>query len=101
MAHIAPSGVALAALAGSVVTDDRIAGTLRYLQQNVGETTTPISLAWGLIGMTAHGWRPLFAEDWIEASLQNDAWAPLAEHEQALLLLAAKPDIICPSTLTA
>lgn len=97
VAHIAPSGVALAALAKSVVTDDRIAGTLKYLQQNVGETTTPISLAWGVIGLTAHGWRPLFADDWIEAALQNESWAPLAQNEQALLLLAAKPAIICPN----
>jgi hypothetical protein len=99
VAHIAPSGVALTALASSVVTDDRIAGTLRYLQQNIGETTTPISLAWALIGMTAHGWRPLFSDDWIDAALRNDAWAPMAEHEQALLLLAAKPEIICPMPL--
>jgi hypothetical protein len=101
VAHIAPSGVALTALASSVVTDERIAGTLRYLRQNVGETTTPISLAWALIGMTAHGWRPLFAAEWIDSALRNDAWAPLAEHEQALLLLAAKPEILCPSALPA
>jgi hypothetical protein len=101
VAHAAPSGVALAAIAKSVVTDDRIAGTLRYLQQNVGETTTPISLAWGVIGLTAHGWRPLFTDDWIDAALRNDAWAPLAQHEQALLMLAAKPEIICPSPLPA
>jgi hypothetical protein len=99
VAHVATSGVALTALASSVVTDERIAGTLRYLQQNVGEATTPISLAWGLIGMTAHGWRPLFADDWIEAALKNEAWGPLAELEHALLLLASKPDILCPSPL--
>jgi hypothetical protein len=101
VAHIAPSGVALTALAQSVVTDDRIAGTLRYLQKNVGEATTPISLAWGVIGLTAHGWRPLFADDWIDAALQNEAWGPLAQYEHALLLLAAKPQIICPSPLPA
>lgn len=99
--HIAPSGIALAALAGRSSNDSRIAGTLRYLQGAIGETTTPLSLSWALIGLTAHGWRPLFADDWIEAAFRNEAWRPLAHYEQALLLIAAKSEVFGPAPVPA
>ncbi len=95
--HVAPSGIALTALAGRSSNDRRIEGTLRYLQSAVSESTTPISLSWGLIGLAAHGWRPLFADDWIEAAFGNDAWSPLASYEKALLLLAARSEVLAAS----
>jgi hypothetical protein len=39
------------------------------------------------------------ADDWLAAALENKAWQPLSAYEQSLLLLAAKPTILCPAPL--
>ncbi len=90
LAHVAPTGVALAALAGREPATRRVDRSIDLLLSHVGPATTPISLAWACLGLTAHGRRPSAADAWIEQALGNDAWQPLAAYEQALLLLAAQ-----------
>jgi hypothetical protein len=94
VAHIAPTGVALVALAGRGMDDDRIEASLRFLEQAAGDRTTPMSLSWACMGLAAHGRSPELAGDWIEHALQEKAWQYLSEFELALLLLAAEPRIL-------
>jgi hypothetical protein len=92
--HLAPTGLAMLALAGEHEGDGRVARSLDYLEQNIGPTTAPASLSWALIGLTAHGRRPSHADQWIESALANPHWQPLAAYEQSLLLLASNPWIL-------
>jgi hypothetical protein len=97
--HMAPSGLALVALAGQSTADVRVTRSLTYLQENIDPATTPASLSWACLGLAAHDRRPLLADDWLAAALENKAWQPLSAYEQSLLLLAAKPTILCPAPL--
>lgn len=91
--HPAPTGVALVALAGHDSRDPRIQGSLDYLARTLEPDMTPMSLAWAVLGLTAHDRRPSDADAWIEAALSDDRWQPHAANELALLLLAASPDL--------
>lgn len=90
LAHVAPSGVALVALGPQPHQDHRVELTLRFLEESLTAITTPISLSWGCLGLTAHDRRPQAAGQWIEAALANARWQPLAADELALLLLASR-----------
>lgn len=90
LAHLAPTGVALATLAGRAPKRERIDRSIDLLLAHTGPATTPMSLAWACVGLTAQGQRPTAADAWIAEALTNQAWRPLATFEQALLLLAAQ-----------
>ena len=62
------TGHALCALEGSVPFD-RVATSLAYLTDEVRTIRTPLSLAWGVLALSAWGNRPSEAEDWIDRSL--------------------------------
>jgi hypothetical protein len=87
--QVEPTGVTLLALAGEQINDPRIGLSLQYLTDTVSAETTPISLSYGLLGLTAHNRRPAAANQWLETAfrrtVQRDA-SPLA---LALLVLAA------------
>src|SRR5205085_5895836 len=53
--HIEPTGIGLIALAGENDSSGRIAKSIAWLRRSVEPRTTPLSLAWGLIGLRAHG----------------------------------------------
>jgi len=89
--HVQPSGVAMLALAGQAVSDPRIERTLAFLERGVEAETAPASWSFACLGLTAHRRRPATAEARWQAVVQYNAWRPLAEHELALLLLAAEP----------
>jgi hypothetical protein len=93
LAHLAPTGVALAALTGRELDLARVERSIELLLAHTGPDTTPISLAWACLGLTARGRRPSMAEAWIEQALGNEAWQPLAAYERSLLLLAARPTL--------
>jgi hypothetical protein len=95
--HLAPTGIAMLALAGAHEGDDRVERSLAYLERAVGPTTAPASLSWACIGLSAHRRRPAGADEWIASAFANPAWQPLAAYEQALLLLAANPSLLSPS----
>ncbi len=87
--HVQSSGIAMLALAGEPIADERIEKSLDYLDQALGPATAPASLSFACLGLAAHGRRPDRADDWIAGALENNGRKPLAEYEQALLLLAA------------
>lgn len=91
--HAAPTGIAMAALAGHAAADDRIERSLQYLGTLAAPNMTPMSLSWACLGLAAQGQRPERTDEWVEIALNNPAWSPLSACEQALLLLAARPQL--------
>ena len=52
--HVEPTGLTLVAIAGEKIQDPRIELSLKYLEASLSAATTPISLSYGLLGLTAH-----------------------------------------------
>lgn len=75
--HVEPSGLALTALAGEEDKLGRIEKTLQYIERTLSPALGGVSLAYGLIGLTAHGRRPAEADQWISESLRG-ATSPFA-----------------------
>ncbi len=86
--YIQSTGMAMLALAGEPDCDGRVERSLAYLGRAISPRTTPVSFAWGLMGLTAHGRRPAEAEAWLEQVAKSvpDRMGPMPS---ALLLLAA------------
>jgi hypothetical protein len=91
VAHVQPTGLALLALGGEGLADDRIGKSLDYLTASIGPQTAAPSLALACLGLAAHGRRPAAADEWITGALAQRGDALLAAYEQALLLFAAAP----------
>jgi hypothetical protein len=88
--HVEPTGLAMLALADEKLYDPRIEFSLRYLLSALTAETTPISLSYGLLGLTAHDHRPAAANDWLAKQFDQviqDGASPL---KIALLTLAAQ-----------
>jgi hypothetical protein len=88
-----PTGIVLAALAGEP-HHPCIQSGVEYLERELPAMRSPMSLAWGLIGLTAWERRPDDAEKWLAQTLtraERDAANPLLD---SLLLMAAEPR--CP-----
>ena len=97
-AQPAPTGLALAALAGTPAPEAEIARIVdrasRYLLETLPETNAPCSLGWGVLGLTAWGLAPQASQGWIERAAVR-----LLERENAadpwrlshLLLAVAAP----------
>ena len=98
VAHVQPTGLALLALGGEEIADDRIGKSLEYLAASIGPQTAAPSLALACLGLAAHGRRPAAADEWITGALAQRDAALLAVYEQSLLLLAAAPS---PGTAVA
>jgi hypothetical protein len=88
--QVEPTGVTLLALAGEKITDPRIEFSLQYLIKNVSVETTPISLSYGLLGLTAHDRRPSVADEWLEAAYRRASQRNAGPLVLALLVLAAQ-----------
>ncbi len=86
--HVEPTGLALLALAGQPDVDGRIGASLAYLEATLGAETTPLSLAYGLLGLAAHGRSPSEAEAWLSVCMKG-AYRLQSTLELALLALAA------------
>lgn len=89
IAHLEPTGLVLAALAGETDTDGRISKTITYAAESIGPTTTAASLAYVLIGLAAHGRYPSTANNWLEAAAERTRRRPGAQHRLMLLCAAA------------
>jgi hypothetical protein len=103
LAHVlrpfpATTGVALAALAGEP-HDGRVEAALEYLTRELPGVCTPLSLAWGLIGMRAWNAQPRKAQAWLERSARQAADRLANPHYDALLLLASAD--ACPLFATS
>lgn len=93
-AHVQPTGIALLALAGESIQDERIERSLNYLIRNVSERTTTASLCWALLALTAHDRRPQSADTWLAAAWQRSRRRrPLRDaslYHSSLVALAAQ-----------
>jgi hypothetical protein len=87
--QVESTGLAMLALAGEPNTDPRIEASLRYLESNVSGVTPSASLAYGLLGLTAHGRRPEAAEEFLRQAFERELARGTNEFKLALLALAA------------
>ncbi len=89
--HVEPTGLTLVALAGENIQDARLEKSLKFLEDSISAQTTPISLSYGLLGLTAHDRRPSATATWLETvyrrSMRRQTSSPLS---LALLVLAAQ-----------
>jgi hypothetical protein len=92
--HVQPTGLAMLALAGESLVDERISKSLNYLERNLGPHTAPASLAFGCLGLAAQDRSLEDAASWVLASMEGSPREQLAAYEQALLLLAARPALL-------
>ena len=88
--HVQPSGLAMLALAGEPDADGRIARTLDYLTAELSPRSTSTSLAYGLLGLAAHGRLPAQSLAWLEAAYRRTVARDAAAYPLALLALAAR-----------
>ncbi|MCC7086035.1 MAG: hypothetical protein IT427_13615 [Pirellulales bacterium] len=88
--HIEPTGLTLLALADETIADPRIDLSLRFLQSALSAETTPISLAYGLLGLAAFERTSTDAADWLvrqSRRVVGDDGSPL---KLALLAMASQ-----------
>jgi hypothetical protein len=88
--HIQPTGIGLLPLAGEDDPSGRITKSVAWLRRSIGPQTTPTSLAWAVLGLTAHNAKPPEADHWLEAAAQRVISRDQSPHKLALLALAAK-----------
>jgi len=86
--QVQPTGLALLALAGEHDPSCRIERSIEYLWRALDEHTTPASLAYGLLGLAAHGRECCMSEEWLAAAAAV-ALKRQSALEMALLLLGA------------
>ncbi len=89
--HPAPTGLALLALAGTQTDPALIQRATDYLIQSLPQTRAPMSLAWGLLGLSAWNHRPPEADRWLNESFRASADRGDPPYFSALLLLASSP----------
>jgi len=88
-AHVEPTGLALAALAGEGDPTGKIARSIEYLDKTLDRSTTAASLAYGLMGLAAHGRVSIAAGEWLASAAERTRRRGASPHRLALLALAA------------
>jgi hypothetical protein len=88
--HIQPTGIALLALASSKQNQGRVAKSIAWLRRSIGASTTPVSLAWALLGIKAQGVEMPEADEWLAQAAERVGSRDRSPHKLALLALAAK-----------
>jgi hypothetical protein len=83
------TGVALAALAGEP-RHGAIDRGIAYLSGELPRIRSPLSLGWGLIGLTAWNARPADADGWLNEAYARSVSHPVNCLHDSLLLLASK-----------
>jgi hypothetical protein len=69
--HIQPTGIVMLALAGEDITDPRLGKSLDYMARSVDSNTTAASLAYALLGLSAHGKFPQNAMELLEGATRK------------------------------
>jgi hypothetical protein len=82
------SGIALMALAGES-SGKHIEQSIAYLERSLERVRSPLSLGWGLLGLTAWRARPGRADDWLAECATRTAKGQPNNLQDALLLLAS------------
>ena len=68
------TGIALTVLAMTgKVSHTEVEKSLKYLSEEIPKLRTPLSLGWGLLGLSAWGIRPTLAKEWITESFTREA----------------------------
>jgi hypothetical protein len=93
--QVEPSGLTLLALAGEDTSDPRIDRTIKYVASTISDQTTPITLSYGLLGLTAHHRSPADAAAWLESAYNRSIQREPSAQTVALLVLAAQGED-CP-----
>lgn len=88
--HIQPTGIALLALAAARQEKVRIYRSIAWLRRSISATTTPVSLAWALLGLRAQDDEVPQGADWLAAAASRVQSRDRSPHKLALLVLAAK-----------
>ena len=88
--HIEPTGITLVALAGETIDDPRIERSCNYLESAITAETPPISLSYGLLGLTAQGHPPANLNERLETAYRNTVRRDPSPLALALLSLAAQ-----------
>jgi hypothetical protein len=94
--HLQPTGLAMMALAGTPIQDDRIEASLQYLTnrlQNIQSSSRVMptaSLCFGLLGLTSHRRRPLAVDTWLKAACDQVRRQESSMYKLALIALAAE-----------
>ena len=98
--HVAPSGLALAALRGERDDGGQIERTIAYLQRTLNRQTTSLSLAYGLIGLAAHDRLPAAADAWLASAAARGGReaTPFKRALVALAILKTDCPLLTPST---
>ena len=95
----ATTGIALAALAGESHSSP-VDAAIAYLTRELPRIRSPLSLAWGVIGLASWGALPKEAEGWLAECACADTPHKPGPYEDALLLLAGGVDgPLAPDTL--
>ena len=89
-AHIEPTGIVLLALAKTNAEPALIKKSLTWLNRNIAPSTTPMSLAWALLGLRAQGVELSEADSWLKGAAERVRSRDRSPHKLALLALAAK-----------
>jgi hypothetical protein len=88
--HVQPTGISLLALAGETDHSGSIAKTIAWLSRNIGPESTPLSLAWAILGLRAHGKEPSQADEWLASAVMRVQSRDRSPHKLALLALATR-----------
>ncbi|MGE3405267.1 MAG: hypothetical protein AB7I37_00530 [Pirellulales bacterium] len=93
--HLLPTGMVLLALAGENDSAARAEASLRYLSRELGAQASPVSLAYGLLALTAHGRRPAAADWWLQVAATRCLRKSPAPLSLSLMALAALSNADC------
>jgi len=90
-AHVQPSGISLLAIAPAEdgLADQRVTRSLDYLQEVLDSRTSTASLCFALLGLAAHGRRPIHTDRWLAGAARRHLRRGPAAYNSALLALAA------------
>lgn len=88
-AHVAPTGVAMMALAGEGYDDPRTERSVAYLQRELSAETATASLCYGLLGLAAHDRAPAIREKWLQSAYSRVLRQGGSPYKLALVALAA------------
>jgi hypothetical protein len=88
--HVQPTGISLLALAGETDRGGSMAKTVAWLSRSIGPETTPLSLAWAILGLRAHAHEPAQADEWLSLAASRVQTRDRSPHKLALLTLATK-----------
>jgi hypothetical protein len=90
--HVEPTGLVAAALAGETDPSGKLERSLDWLERMVGKARGGASLAYALLGLSAHQRRPSNAGVLLAAAArQNSAWRKTLPRKALLALAAAEP----------